>query len=205
MGKTLDFEYYEEDRLCTKVHVDYKTQKIDVVNYTDDIVSQAFGRRNVTIDTIDAIGKLTALKEVIPTNTPTVLYAEEGYGPYYVCGETEAQEQTCSDGNLTGVLSAQIESNGYVLQKMEDGTVGFHKLEHPTATTKNSCFIPADRVPKEIELLLLKIQEDNTGISQMHTGQIGNSIQAFNIAGQPISNDTKGVVIINGKKELKLQ
>ena len=53
MGKTLDFEYYEEDRLCTKVHVDYKTQKVDVVNYTDDIVSQAFGRRNVTIDTID--------------------------------------------------------------------------------------------------------------------------------------------------------
>ena len=171
----------------------------------DVAIPKGLAAYTITIDTIDAIVKLTALKEVIPTNTPTVLYAEEGYGPYYVCGETEAQEQTCSDGNLTGVLSAQIESNGYVLQKKEDGTVGFHKLEHPTAITKNSCFIPADRVPKEIELLLLKIQEDNTGISQMHTGQIGNSIQAFNIAGQPISNDTKGVVIINGKKELKLQ
>ncbi|MBQ3514040.1 MAG: hypothetical protein IJA32_09640 [Lachnospiraceae bacterium] len=53
MGKILKFEYYEKDKLNTRVQVDYSRQEILVENFTDDIVEQAFGRRKVTIETID--------------------------------------------------------------------------------------------------------------------------------------------------------
>lgn len=53
MGKILKFEYYEKDKLNTKVSVDYVKQEIIVENFTDDIVEQAFGKRKITMDIID--------------------------------------------------------------------------------------------------------------------------------------------------------
>lgn len=53
MGRVLDFEFYEKDKLCTRVHVDYAKQLVEVENFTDDVVSQVFGRQKVTIDSID--------------------------------------------------------------------------------------------------------------------------------------------------------
>lgn len=53
MGKILDFEYYMKDKLCSRVHVDYDKQTIDVENFTDDLIEQAFGLQKITIDSID--------------------------------------------------------------------------------------------------------------------------------------------------------
>ncbi len=53
MGRRLRFEYYYQENLCTKVFVDYTKQTVEVENYTDDIISQAFGRRNISIESID--------------------------------------------------------------------------------------------------------------------------------------------------------
>ena len=53
MGKILGFEYYEKDKLCTKVSVNYSNNTVNVVNFTDDIISQAFGKRAVTVEDID--------------------------------------------------------------------------------------------------------------------------------------------------------
>lgn len=52
-GKPLDFEYYYKDKLCTRCHIDYKTQTIQVENFTDNPVLQAFGLQEVTIDVVD--------------------------------------------------------------------------------------------------------------------------------------------------------
>lgn len=53
MGKILDFEYYNKEKLCTRVHVDYNKQEVLVENFTNDIIEQAFGKQRVTIDSID--------------------------------------------------------------------------------------------------------------------------------------------------------
>lgn len=53
MGRILDFEFYEKEKLCTRVHVDYAAQTVDVQNFTDDVVAQAFGRQKITIESID--------------------------------------------------------------------------------------------------------------------------------------------------------
>ena len=54
VDKGYDFEYYEKDKLCSRVHVDYSSGVVTVENFTDDIVAQAFGRQKVTIDSIDS-------------------------------------------------------------------------------------------------------------------------------------------------------
>lgn len=53
MGRVLKFEYWYGDKLCTSVFVDYGKQSIEIKNFTDDIILQAFGRRKVIIETID--------------------------------------------------------------------------------------------------------------------------------------------------------
>ncbi|MCI9077589.1 MAG: hypothetical protein HFH68_01525 [Lachnospiraceae bacterium] len=53
VGKTLKFEYWYGPKLCTRVFVDYAEQSVKVINFTDDIILQAFGRRKITIGTID--------------------------------------------------------------------------------------------------------------------------------------------------------
>lgn len=53
IGKNLKFEYWYGPVLCTSVFVDYRKQSVEVKNFTDDIVLQAFGRRKITTSTID--------------------------------------------------------------------------------------------------------------------------------------------------------
>lgn len=53
LGRKLEFEYWCEDRLCTSFSVDYGKQSVEVENFTDDIILQAFGRREITIGTVD--------------------------------------------------------------------------------------------------------------------------------------------------------
>lgn len=53
MGRILKFGFYLRDCLCSSVCVDYSKQEVVVVNYTDDIIDQAFGRSKVTVESID--------------------------------------------------------------------------------------------------------------------------------------------------------
>ncbi|MCI9077593.1 MAG: hypothetical protein HFH68_01545 [Lachnospiraceae bacterium] len=48
----LEFEYWCEDQLCTRVFADYAEQSVKVENFTDDIIFQAFERRKITIGTV---------------------------------------------------------------------------------------------------------------------------------------------------------
>lgn len=38
--------------LCTKIHIDYSLGKVSVKNYTDDIMEQALGKRESSIDSV---------------------------------------------------------------------------------------------------------------------------------------------------------
>lgn len=53
MGRLLDFEYFCGSELCTRVHVDYNKGTVEVENFTDDLVNQAFGKQKVSIESID--------------------------------------------------------------------------------------------------------------------------------------------------------
>lgn len=153
-----------------------------------------------TINVENATIELARIENEIPLNTPVVLYAEKDFGPYYVCGDTEALTQTCSDGHLTGVLSAQIETEGFLLQKNASGDVGFSKQTSSATIMKNNCFIPSRQIPSGIDFLKLVIADDNTGISEVIPKVPAHGGQAYNVVGQPVRRDAKGLIITNGKK-----
>lgn len=53
MGRILIFDYYFKDTLCTHCEVDFANQIINVKNYINDPLYQAFGLQTVTMDSID--------------------------------------------------------------------------------------------------------------------------------------------------------
>ena len=52
MDRVLNIKYYEKDKLCTEMNVNYTRGTVDVVNFTSDIVSQALGKREATIENV---------------------------------------------------------------------------------------------------------------------------------------------------------
>lgn len=53
MDKMLIFDYMEKDILRTHVEVNRETGEVTAINYTDDIMSQAFGLRPLTIENVN--------------------------------------------------------------------------------------------------------------------------------------------------------
>lgn len=103
---------------------------------------------------------LSSLEGCIPANTPVILYSDKPFGPYYVCGDTEAESATCAAGMMTGVLSAEMKvTDGcYLLQVDDLGEVSFVKTTEDNVISKNHCYIPflagsmisADRLPLRV-------------------------------------------------------
>lgn len=138
---------------------------------------------------------LEAVSTTIPANTPVVLQSENAinetvYG-VAVSGTPEA-------GLLTGVYEdTDAPVGSYVLQYQNDKAL-FYVVESGSQPTikANRAYLTVSSGAKELFL------EDATGIDKVEfNGQ--QSTVAFNLAGQAVGNDYKGIVIINGKKYLK--
>lgn len=86
-------EYYNKDKLSTLINVDYPNKKVSIVNYTDDLVSRAFGiNENPTIKDFEEFledrcfprsrDKLKLILKDIGVDY---------YDPYLICKKTEGR------------------------------------------------------------------------------------------------------------------
>lgn len=57
MARVLEFQYYNKDKLCSEIRVDYNIKEVFVKNYVDNPLQQAFGKRPNTLDTVDEFFK----------------------------------------------------------------------------------------------------------------------------------------------------
>ena len=146
---------------------------------------------------------LTEVPNTISANTAVMLYAEGGFGPYYVCGETEATQATVVTGALVGVLSAEckVSAGGYVLQNQPSGA-GFYKTTTEMNATKNKCFVTIANsfAAKSLKLIF---KDDATAIPIVHSASNTDNASFCNMAGQHVGKNYKGIVVIKGKKILK--
>ena len=153
---------------------------------------------------VSAAGETTTLKSVtsVPVNTPVLL---KGAGAKTI---TVTASASAPASNLLKVSNGNVVGDGehiYVLANKNNG-VGFY-LWDPTGEVK----IPAGKVyldttgagAKGLEYFSLDdsiIEESETnGIKATTVGGIMNG-QFYNLAGQRVSNPTKGLYIVNGKK-----
>lgn len=89
MGKVLKFEFYEKDKLCTKVSVDYSIGTVNVENFTDDVVEQAFGNREVCIEDIDDFFRSRIFAETrVDKDTLLGMLGLKVYDPEAICRKT---------------------------------------------------------------------------------------------------------------------
>ncbi len=164
----------------------------------------------------------TEVTGTIPANTPVLLNAAPGTYNFHV-GDTPityAAPSASSDGKktilkdiaatsdnvLTGTLIPHcVPENSYVLQNGANG-VGFYKVTE-TSTYKIDnfrCYIPSSAITAGARSLSIVFDDsETTGIADVR-GKMGDErSDIFNLSGQRVGKDYKGVVIKNGRKMIQ--
>ena len=146
----------------------------------------------------EATAIATELTGSIPANTPVLINAVAGTYIFHGTKTTwEKTEKTV--GALTSVRACKyVPVGSYVLQN-HNGKVGFYKVE-----TASSVMIGANRayLTPSVAMAAAKINieySEATGITSIKTTTIENDVM-YNLAGQKVGNDYRGIVIKNGYK-----
>lgn len=146
----------------------------------------------------EATAIATELTGSIPANTPVLINAVAGTYNFHGTETTwEKTEKTV--GALTSVRACKyVPVGSYVLQN-HNGKVGFYKVE-----TASSVMIGANRayLTPSVAMAAAKINieySEVTGITSIKTTTIENDVM-YNLAGQKVGNDYRGIVIKNGYK-----
>ena len=154
--------------------------------------------------------QLTQISDA-PANTPIIVNAAAG--SYTMTPKASAAE---IDKNLLRSKTANSETaavGDYALGTWLDGSntvVGFGRLNAAGVDnmTDDKAFIPASLLANAVDFLPFVIgdeESETTSINSIENGEsrIENSDSIYNLAGQKVSKDYKGIVIVNGKKVIR--
>lgn len=85
----------------------------------------------------------------------------------------------------------------YYLGVVDDGTVGFRPLAVDGTLAAGKCFFKVAK-SSDAPMLTFSFDDEETAITSVESeAKIG---QAFNLAGQRVNTNAKGIIIVNGKK-----
>ena len=156
------------------------------------------------------------VKETIPANTPVLLNAAPGTYNFHVGTNTSTCEEvtgdanryipdvTTSDNDLIGVLMPHyVPLNSYVLQKNGDD-VGFYKVTGTTSYIIDQfrCYVTLPDAEAR-SLSIVFDDSETTGIADVKGKKEDGRGDIFNLSGQRVGKDYKGVVIKNGRKMIQ--
>ena len=149
---------------------------------------------------------LTSVDEM-KAYTPYILYSENGFSGT-VSGTVDASKYP-SDGIVTnGYIVGAIEkqtvtgTSNYVLQN-HSGTIQFYTCGTNNITVPaGKCYVSLSSSAKGFGF---SIEDSATGISELHSEAAlqNDSEAAYNLAGQRVAANAKGIVVKNGKKILQ--
>ena len=151
-----------------------------------------YGEENITLNNVTEV---PANKGLVLSGTANTTYTVP------VLASTEASVTTDLKGNATADYAVnQNEYNYYVLANV-GGEEGFYEYTGTAA-------IPAGKAFFEVaaggaKFLPIIISEDETdGIKSVQGSRFTVNGEAYNLSGQRVGKDYKGIVIVNGKKML---
>ncbi len=145
----------------------------------------------IELEEVDAAPKGTPL--VIAANESGYVFVEAASAPAAVTGNKLEAATGTETGDGTG--------NYYVLGMTSTG-VGFGKLADGVTLAKGKAFIPGSAWTSSKGFLPFVIgdeESETTSISEELRVKSEES-SAYNLAGQKVSKDYKGIVVVNGKK-----
>lgn len=135
--------------------------------------------------------------KIVPKNMPVILKTTATDYKITLNYTTEDSEADF-DGNLLKVANATI-SNVYILAYITDGGLGFYK--YTDELSKGQVYVDVASSEANVRLSI-DSDEEETAISDVITENAEDGV-TYNLAGQPVGPDYKGVVIKNGKKFLQ--
>ena len=154
--------------------------------------------------------QLTPITEA-PANTPIVVNAPAGSYTMMPADDAAAPAKNLLKSKTANDATAAV--GDYALGTWIDGgntVVGFGKLNAAGVAnmTDDKAFIPASLLANAVDFLPFVIgdeESETTSIRSIENGEsrIENSDCIYNLAGQKVSKDYKGIVIVNGKKVIR--
>jgi len=167
---------------------------------------------NAEVYIATAVGENITLTKITeaPANTPIVVNAPAG--SYTMTKKAEATTDVSknlllsSDGSITSE-SAATDKRIYVLGKDSHDVIGFGPLASGITLAAGKAYMEiADAAAKDFLPFVIGDEEsETTSINSIENGEsrIENSDYIYNLAGQKVSKDYKGIVIVNGKKVIR--
>ncbi len=148
--------------------------------------------------------KLTKI-DVAPAMTPIVIHTTAG-----ACTMTQEATATSDDVSANILESAKGNEVGdgagnyYVLGMTSTG-VGFGKLASGVTLAKGKAYIPGTALANISDFLPFVIgdEDETTTINAVDAAGMDDNTPVYNLAGQKVGKDYKGVVIVNGRKVVR--
>lgn len=142
---------------------------------------------------------------VLSANTPYILTTEEGSNVVSTfTGIKEGSYATREANGLVGLLTAgTVPAGSYVLQN-QSGVTSFYQTSADLAGTANRCYLDLTSVPEESipvkGLSIIIVDGTATGVEAPVAAETVEDGIYYNLNGQQVTKDYKGIVIVNGKK-----
>ncbi len=146
----------------------------------------------------DSEKKMIVLTKVgkVPANTPVVL---KGEGGLYGFPTLESAPKAVTDNDLkVATANMTCTDNMWILVKKSTG-VGFVPATPGTTLAKGKCYLLIESGASSKFLPF----DETTGISHISPNAVRSDGKTYNILGQEVGNDYKGIVIVDGKKMVR--
>ena len=160
--------------------------------------------------------------ETISANTPVLINARQGKYSFTLSGNYNynianngqtgsnliqwfVDIPAAADNLLIGVYQPHyVPTNSYVLQDGKNG-LGFYKVDvNNYAINSFRCYIPSSAIPAAAHSLSIVFDDsETTGIADVRGKKEDVRGDIFNLSGQRVGKDYKGVVIKNGRKMIQ--
>ncbi len=157
----------------------------------------------------DGSATLTGLNNNIPANQGVILKGSEGiYQLYTTTDDAASAEDNMLEGKVTRQQITD-ESGKYVLYN-NGGTPEFRTITKDTYLDAFKCYLNASGSPSKLNIVFAEDEDKQGEEQQGETNSIRNIANTnvnnnvvYNMNGQRVGSDYKGLVIVNGKKIIK--
>ncbi|MCQ2244683.1 MAG: InlB B-repeat-containing protein [Bacteroidaceae bacterium] len=150
-----------------------------------------------SISALNGSNAIAAEQAKVPANKPIIVHGAQG--THKIPRVSEAADfETMLQAKDEVLYDSDGDEFDYFYLGVNNGNVCFKKLTSGSLAA-GKCFIP---VAKEANIKIISLvidDEDATGISSVENVKMNNGA-VYNLAGQRVNANAKGIVIVNGKK-----
>ena len=150
--------------------------------------------------TLTAVTEVDANKGIVLEGTASQTY----YVP--VLASTDANVDTDLTGNATTAYEL-VSGKYYYVLSYQNGAEGFYNYNGSAAIPAGKAFFESDT---ELTaggganyLSIIYAEDETDGIASIENGKLNIETPAFNLSGQKVGAEYKGIVIVNGKKYVR--